>query len=107
LLATEQKLYGCAPRSTETSMARTLHGRALAEAPFGGSRQQVAGYDMVVLAPPMQSATLAAERSREAEEPLRQAEEDVARLEERLALIEGSRTWRLRNRVMRFIRRGA
>ena len=106
VLATVQKLYGCAPGGSDAS-ASTLRRWALEEAPFGGLRQQVADHDMVVFAPPMGSPTLAtAEPSREAEHRLRRAEEDAARLQARLALIEGSRTWRLRNRLMRLIGRG-
>jgi hypothetical protein len=106
LLATEQKLYGCSPGDTETT-AKVLRRWALEESPFGGVQQEVVGHEMVVFAPPLQSPTLAAAPpSSEAEpEPLR--DEETARLRERLALIEGSRTWRFRNKIMRILRRGS
>jgi hypothetical protein len=107
VLATVQKLYGCAPGDTETTTARMLRRWALEEAPFGGLRQDVAGHDMVVFAPPMGSPTLAtAGAAQEAEPPQPDAEGQAALLRQRLALIEGSRTWRLRNRLMRILRRG-
>jgi hypothetical protein len=106
LLATVQKLYACAPGSAESNATRMLRRWALDEAPFDGLLQEVAGYEMVVFAPPMGSATLAAAEPRgDDEQLLRPADEEVAQLEERLRLIEGSRTWRLRNRLMRLIRR--
>ena len=106
VLATVQKLYGCAPAGAGT-LATTLRCWGLEDAPFDGLRQQVAGHDMVVFAPPMGSPTPVTDRpSHESE--LLQAEDEarVARLRERLALIEGSRTWRLRNRLMRLFGRG-
>jgi glycosyl transferase family 2/methyltransferase family protein len=106
VLATVQKLYGCAPGSSETT-AKMLRRWALEEAPFGAVRQQVAGHEMAVFAPPMGSPTLVtAGDALEAERPMRQPAEEVTRLKERLALIEGSRTWRLRNRLLRLMLRG-
>jgi hypothetical protein len=103
VLATPQKLYACRHGDTETT-AELLRRWALEEAPVDGLRQQVAGHEMIVLAPPLQSPTLATERSPEPEQP--QPENEAIRVRERLALIEGSRTWRLRNRVMRLLGRG-
>lgn len=106
LLTTEQKFYGHSPGGAENT-ARMLRRWALEDAPYRGLRQQVAGHDMVALGPPPESATLAAaEPAREAERPLRDAEDEVTRLQARIALMEGSRTWQLRNRLMRFVRRG-
>jgi Methyltransferase domain len=104
VLATPHKLYGCSPGDTETTPELSRRW-ALEEAPVDGLRQQVAGHEMIVLAPPLQSPTLSAERSPEPEQPQPENEEAI-RLRERLALIEGSRTWRLRNQVMRLLRRG-
>jgi len=99
VVATGQKLYGCSPADTEAT-ARTLLHWATEEAPFDSLSQQVAGHDVVVFAPPLHSPTLATPV------PATESEDDLAQLRERLALIEGSRTWRLRNRLVRLLRRG-
>jgi hypothetical protein len=101
VLATAQKLYGCSPDHAETT-ATMLRRWASEDAPFSGLQQQVAGYEMVVFAPPLQSPTLADPAP---EPPRGEPEEDANQLRERLALIEGSRTWRIRNRLMRLLRR--
>jgi hypothetical protein len=104
VVASGQKLYGCSPRDRETT-ARTLLRWASEEAPFDSLPQQVAGHEVVVFAPPLQSPTLVT--SGPAGEPeQREPEDDIAQLRERLALIEGSRTWRLRNQLVRLLRRG-
>jgi Glycosyl transferase family 2/Methyltransferase domain len=106
LLTTEQKFYGYSPGDTENT-ATMLRCWALEDASYSSLRQQVAGHEMVAFGPPLEPPKLAAaEPARDKERPLSEAEDEVARLRERLALIEGSRTWRLRNRVMRFVRRG-
>jgi Methyltransferase domain len=104
LLATVQKLYACSPESTETT-GKSLHHWALEEAPFGGVQQQVAGHEMVVFAPPPSPAAVRA-APHQRERSLQEAAEEVGELRKRLALIEGSRTWRLRNRLMRLLHRG-
>jgi Methyltransferase domain len=107
VLATQHKLYGCSPGDSETTV-KALRSWALADTRFGGSSQQVAGHDVVVFAPPLQAPTLATPGpAAELEQPGREPEDDVAQLRERLALIEGSRTWRLRNRLERLLRRGS
>ena len=63
-----QKFYACRHGDTETT-AEMLRRWALEEAPVGGLRQQVAGHEMVVLAPPLQSPALATELSPEPERP--------------------------------------
>jgi Glycosyl transferase family 2/Methyltransferase domain len=100
VVATGQKLYGCSPADTEATARKLLYW-ASEDAPFDSLSQQVAGRDVVVFAPPLQSPTLATPG------PATEPEDDVAQLRERLALIEGSRTWRLRNRLVRLLRRGA
>jgi len=106
VVATGQKLYGCSPTDTEAT-ARTLLHWASEEAPFDSLPQQVAGHDVVVFAPPLQSPTLATPVPAAASaQPRREPEDEVAQLRERLALIEGSRTWRLRNRLVRLLRGG-
>jgi Glycosyl transferase family 2/Methyltransferase domain len=101
MLATAQKLYGCAPDHAETT-ATMLRRWASEDAPFSGLLQQVAGYEMVVFAPPLQSPTLA---DPVAEHPAGEPDEEANQLRARLALIEGSRTWRFRNKLVRLLRR--
>jgi Glycosyl transferase family 2/Methyltransferase domain len=106
VVASSQKLYSCSPDDTETT-ARMLLRWASEEAAFTSLLQQVAGHEVVVFAPPLQSPTLATPRpAAESTQPRREPEDDVAQLRERLALIEGSRTWRLRNQLLRILRRG-
>jgi hypothetical protein len=106
VVASGQKLYGCSPHDTEATARMLLHW-ASEEAPFDSLSQRVAGHDVVVFAPPLQSPTLATPGpAAESAQPRRGPEDDVAQLRERLALIEGSRTWRLRNRLVRLLRRG-
>jgi hypothetical protein len=105
LVTTEQKFYGHSPGDVPDT-AMMLRRWAVEDAPYRGLRQQVAGYDIIAFGPPLESATLATvDPAREAERPLLEPEDEVTRLRERLALIEGSRTWRLRNRLMRLLRR--
>jgi hypothetical protein len=106
VVASGQKLYGCSPDDTEAT-ARMLLRWASEEAPLDNLSQEVAGHEVVVFAPPLQSPTLATPGpAAESEQPRREPADDVAQLRERLALIEGSRTWRLRNRLMRLLHRG-
>jgi Glycosyl transferase family 2/Methyltransferase domain len=106
VVASSQKLYGCSPDHTLATARMLLHW-ASEEAPFNSLSQRVAGHDVVVFAPPLQSPTLAtsgpAAKSGQAR---REPEAEVAQLRERLALVEGSRTWRLRNKLVRLLRRG-
>lgn len=94
VLATYRKLYACAPGATGTTAAM-LRRWALDEAPVPAVCQEVAGHEVAVFAPPRSSPAPDARRE------LDQAREEVAVLRERLALVEGSRTWRLRNRLLR------
>jgi Glycosyl transferase family 2/Methyltransferase domain len=106
VVASGQKLYGCSHDDTKAT-ARMLLRWASEEAQFDTLSQHVAGHDVVVFAPPLQAPTLAtSEPSTESEQPRRELEAEVAQLRERLALIEGSRTWRLRNKLVRHLRRG-
>jgi hypothetical protein len=102
VLATVQKLYGSPPRGTETP-TNMLRRWALEDAHVPGVRQQVAGHEMVVFSPPPSPAAV---RPTVPDAPPPAAEGDPAILRERLALIEGSRTWRLRNALMRLMGRG-
>jgi hypothetical protein len=100
VLATVQKLYGSPPGGADATR-NMLRRWALEEAPVTGFRQQVAGHEMVVFSPPPSPAAVSPPSP---DQPPRTADE-VASLQERLALIEGSRTWRLRNTLMRLVRR--
>jgi hypothetical protein len=105
VVASGQKLYGCSPDDTEATAGMLLQWAV--EAPFSSLSQRVAGHEVVVFAPPLQSPTLATSGpAAESQQPRRAPEDDVAQLRERLALIEGSRTWRLRNQLVRLLRRG-
>jgi hypothetical protein len=99
LLTTEQKFYGYS-RGDAGTTAMMLRRWALEDAPYSCLPQHVAGHELVAFGPSLEPATLAT-TGRQPEQVLREAEDEAARLRARLALIEGSRTWRLRNRLMR------
>jgi hypothetical protein len=104
VLATPQKLYGCSLSDRNTT-ATMLRRWALENASLRGVRQEVAGHEVVVLAPPLQSPTLATPAPSPEEPPQPVVADEETRLRERLALIEGSRTWRTRNWLMQLVRR--
>ena len=104
VIATDQKLYGCPPGGPRT--AKELLRWADEDAPFFGLRQRVAGHEAICFAPPPSPPVVsedAVEREPSAAPTVDHAAE-AADLRERLALIERSRTWRWRGKLVRFLR---
>ena len=106
VLASEQKLYALAA-GREGPMREWLHRVASEDSPLPRVDQDVAGHRVMVF-----SAALMTTGHRE--EPAHDAppepevtppdlSDDVADLRQRLALIEGSRTWKLRTKLARFL----
>jgi len=108
VLATQGKIYACAAGTAEATAAR-FRDWGLEQSNRPAVRQDVAGHEIVVFEP---LPTPPPARMPETFEPCHVGAESPGRsdephaLRQRLALIDGSRTWRLRNRVVRLVRRG-
>jgi hypothetical protein len=103
VLASDQKLYGLA-RGRDAGVADLLRRAASEHASLPGAEYDVVGHAVAVFTTASMT-TGQAEEPGVGDEPAAASPDDtdeVAALRRRLELVEGSRTWRLRGKLMRF-----